>query len=86
MTRVILSLYVHVRHMVHISIGGSVVECSPATRAARVRFPADAVFIFIFISIYIFLLQAATQWLKNASPGIKRKYSRHDVISFVYYF
>ncbi|VDO70508.1 unnamed protein product, partial [Onchocerca flexuosa] len=22
-------------------IGGSVVECSPATRAARVRFPAD---------------------------------------------
>ena len=25
-------------------IGGSVVECSPATRAARVRFPADAVF------------------------------------------
>ena len=26
------------------SIGGSVVECSPATRAARVRFPADAHF------------------------------------------
>ena len=26
------------------SIGGSVVECSPATRAARVRFPADAKF------------------------------------------
>ena len=25
-------------------IGGSVVECSPATRAARVRFPADAAF------------------------------------------
>uniref|UniRef100_A0A0M3HZ14 Uncharacterized protein n=1 Tax=Ascaris lumbricoides TaxID=6252 RepID=A0A0M3HZ14_ASCLU len=24
------------------SVGGSVVECSPATRAARVRFPADA--------------------------------------------
>ena len=23
-------------------IGGSVVECSPATRAARVRFPANA--------------------------------------------
>ena len=23
-------------------VGGSVVECSPATRAARVRFPADA--------------------------------------------
>ena len=27
-----------------VSIGGSVVECSPATRAARVRFPADATF------------------------------------------
>ena len=26
------------------SIGGSVVECSPATRATRVRFPADALF------------------------------------------
>ena len=28
--------------MIYNSIGGSVVECSPATRAARVRFPADA--------------------------------------------
>ena len=28
------------------SIGGSVVECSPATRAARVRFLADATRIF----------------------------------------
>ena len=27
----------------HVSIVGSVVECSPATRAARVRFPDDAV-------------------------------------------
>ena len=26
-------------------IGGSVVECSPATRAARVRFPANATFV-----------------------------------------
>ena len=25
-------------------VGGSVVECSPATRATRVRFPADAIF------------------------------------------
>ena len=28
----------------HVSIVGSVVECSPATWAARVRFPADAIF------------------------------------------
>jgi hypothetical protein len=31
------------------SIVGSVVECSPATRAARVRFPDDAIpFLFVF--------------------------------------
>ena len=29
----------------HSSIVGSVVECSPATRAARVRFPDDANFV-----------------------------------------
>ena len=32
------------RYSLHVSIGGSVLECSPATRAARVRFPADAYF------------------------------------------
>ena len=32
----------------HVSIVGSVVECSPATRAARVRFPDDAVHFFHF--------------------------------------
>ena len=31
------------------SIVGSVVECSPATRAARVRFPDDAVAFWIFV-------------------------------------
>ena len=35
----------------HQSIVGSVVECSPATRAARVRFPDDAV---IFLFAYVF--------------------------------
>ena len=30
----------------YVSIGGSMVECSPATRAIRVRFPADAMLIF----------------------------------------
>ena len=35
----------------HQSIVGSVVECSPATRAARVRFPDDAV-IFLFASVF----------------------------------
>ena len=32
----------------HVSIVGSVVECSPATRAARVRFPDDAQYLFLF--------------------------------------
>ena len=32
-----------------VSIVGSVVECSPATRAARVRFPDDANFFFSFL-------------------------------------
>ena len=34
---------------IHVSIGGSVVECSPATRAARVRFPADAYILLLLI-------------------------------------
>jgi hypothetical protein len=37
------------------SIVGSVVECSPATRAARVRFPDDAKYIFgLNFGIFIF--------------------------------
>ena len=31
-------------HAIDMGIVGSVVECSPATRAARVRFPDDATF------------------------------------------
>src|SRR6218665_546749 len=37
--------------MVSTSIGGSVVECSPATRAARVRFPADAHFEHFYVRL-----------------------------------
>ena len=35
------------------SIVGSVVECSPATRAAWVRFPDDAVICFELVCFYI---------------------------------
>ena len=35
-----------VPHIEEISIVGSVVECSPATRAARVRFQDDATIVF----------------------------------------
>ena len=34
------------------SIGGSVVECSPATRATRVRFPANADNFFQFFAFF----------------------------------
>ena len=37
---------------IRIRIGGSVVECSPATRAARVRFPADANLLFILCVLF----------------------------------
>ena len=33
----------------HVSIGGSVVESSPATRGARVRFPANAFLFYFFV-------------------------------------
>ena len=46
----------YAKYILHISIVGSVVECSPATRAARVRFPDDATF---FCSIKIFFFFAA---------------------------
>ena len=36
------------------SIVGSVVECSPATRAARVRFPDDAILFFAGIASILF--------------------------------
>ena len=39
---------------IHVGIGGSVVECSAPTRAARIRFPADAVVYFACIYIYVF--------------------------------
>ena len=42
------------------SIVGSVVECSPATRAARVRFPDDA-------NIFLHFLHLRTSFFKNFS-------------------
>ena len=44
----LIGLFLLLTHKINFlkeSIGGSVVECSPATRAARVRFPADATFL-----------------------------------------
>ena len=40
--------FLGIEHQAQVSIVGSVVECSPATRAARVRFPDDAQYFFSF--------------------------------------
>ncbi len=61
----------------HCSIVGSVVECSPATRAARVRFPDDAVIFkwLLFLSLNKFMLFSLEQGVLNllvlAYPQIK---------------
>ena len=50
-------------------VGGSVVECSPATRAARVRFPADAMFCYrsavVGVACNRCVPQEAFCWLKK---------------------
>ena len=44
------------------STGGSVVEFSPATREARVRFPAGAIIIFFFnFSVFSFHFSSTTK-------------------------
>ena len=50
-----------------VSIGGSVVECSPATRAARVRFPDDAniFFHFLHLGIWTIFLFPLLTYLQN---------------------
>jgi hypothetical protein len=64
------------------SIGGSVVECSPATRAARVRFPADAHFCLrVCFRIILRASDNATgdRQMKLERSGVSplRKYSVH---------
>ena len=53
----------------HLSIVGSVVECSPATRAARVRFPDDAKY-FLYGTHCIFVLFMWSKLLKFANFSI----------------
>ena len=52
------------------STGGSVVEFSPATREARVRFPASALFLLFpfFLFLFCFVLKDVNLWL--ATPRI----------------
>ena len=52
------------------SIVGSVVECSPATRAARVRFPDDAIILKIQINADLFCID---EWIFNREFSILRK-------------
>ena len=46
-----------------VGIGGSVVECSPATRAARVRFPADASVFVTQLHLKGTTLAVKAQWM-----------------------
>ena len=57
---IILSLihYCQMKLLIYLRIVGSVVECSPATRAARVRFPDDAIILKYAISYNYFV----TKW------------------------
>ena len=48
------NLAYNLAHTQYVSIVGSVVECSPATRAARVRFPDDATSFYPPLDIYFF--------------------------------
>ncbi len=77
-------------HMCHQpSIGGSVVEFSPATREARVRFPADAFSIFVGICILIhffviaptFAEDSVAQLVERLTPDQKVACSSHVGVS-----
>ena len=58
---------VHVQRVLRIrSTGGSVVECSPATRAARVRFPASAFFAAFSGFIFYFLIDKSIVMLLSS--------------------
>ena len=48
------NLIYNLAHTYYVSIVGSVVECSPATRAARVRFPDDATSFFAPLKYFFF--------------------------------
>ena len=60
--------------MSHVSIVGSVVECSPATRAARVRFPDDAELFAAPCSILTSVLPIYNIWRYLLVNKIQRKY------------
>ena len=53
------------------STGGSVVEFSPATREARVRFPASAVFFLFPFFVFCFALNDVNLWLVTPRTYLK---------------
>ena len=59
------------------SIVGSVVECSPATRAARVRFPDDANF---FLSFGKHKVEEKVLEAPGIDPGTSRMLSERSTI------
>ena len=59
-----LNLSFYFVHLSCVSIVGSVVECSPATRAARVRFPDDAANFFV-----LFVCQRGFKFMKSKTSN-----------------
>ena len=66
--------------VVYVSIGGSVVECSPATRAARVRFPADAHFCQFYVSFIPIHKQALRSLSHQADISNLTNFDMHVVV------
>ena len=57
-----------------VGIGGSVVECSPATRAARVRFPADASVFAAQLHLNVTTVAVKVQWMP---PSFLKSFEGH---------
>ena len=61
---------------------GSVVECSPATRAARVRFPDDAIFCHSFLKVFLIMESNFKKVVEapGIDPGTSRMLSERSTI------
>lgn len=59
----------------YLSIDGSMVECSPATRATRVRFPVDALFSEIYKLVSVLFLKKKKGCIVNRLWGIRKNWT-----------
>ena len=73
-----------------VSIGGSVVECSPATRAARVRFPADATSFITYYqncsSVYKYTPKKTVYGVGKATLKVLGVYNNDRLIQYQFFY